>query len=175
MELHQYADEKSQTDLLSALRFLDSRNKIEKQPPIYILTWIKLLGNWPSIVKRGCRFALQARFKFIDQVRILAKTKILWNHGRVLLCPTLGEIYYSTFGVNLDQFQDAIRTEPCCNLRGLKIPGSILVDMLKVNSRTVQVATIAKFCATTGRGQRFAILGESREDNRVPREDAEGC
>ena len=30
--------------------------------------------------------------------------------------------------------------------------------MLEFNPRTVQVATIAKFCATTGRSQRFAIL-----------------
>ena len=40
-----------------------------------------------NIVNGGCRFALQARYKFIDQVRILARTRILWNHGRVLLSP----------------------------------------------------------------------------------------
>ena len=83
---------------------------------------------------------------------------VLWNHGRVLLCPTVGEIYYSMFGVNLDQFQDAVWTEPCCNLRGLKRPRSILVNMLEFNPRTVQVAMIGKFGATTGRSQRFAIL-----------------
>ena len=86
VELHQYADEKSQTDLLSALRFLDSRNKIEKQPPIYILTWIKLLGNWRSIAdllfKQGINLL---------KVRILAKTRILWNHGRGLLCLSPGD------------------------------------------------------------------------------------
>ena len=51
------------------------------------------MGDWPSIVNGGCRFALQARVKFIDQVRILAKTRILWNHGRVLwkfVMPLLG-------------------------------------------------------------------------------------
>ena len=62
------------------------------------------------------------------------------------------------FGVNMDQFQDILWTEPCYNLRGLKRPGSILADMLEFNPKTVQVATIAKFCATTGRSQRFAIL-----------------
>ena len=48
----------------------------------------------------GCRFALQARVKLIDQVRILAKTRILWNHGRVLLCPGSREILYATFVLN---------------------------------------------------------------------------
>ena len=91
VEMHQDADEKynSRAELLSALRFPNSRNKIDRSPLPYILIWIRLLGGWPSIVNGGCRFALQARFKFIDQVRILAKSRILWNHGRILLCPGL--------------------------------------------------------------------------------------
>ena len=82
-------------------------------PPLYILIWIKLLGGWPSIVNGGCRFALQARFKFIDQVRILAKTRILWNHGRILLCPGPREKLYSTFGVNLEPFLGTTIAKPC--------------------------------------------------------------
>ena len=44
VELHQAADEKSlsRADLLSALRFRDSSNKVEKSPPSYILIWIRL-------------------------------------------------------------------------------------------------------------------------------------
>ena len=86
-QLHQDADDKSCSwaQLLSALRFWDSRNKIDKSFLPYILIWIKLMGGWPSIVNGGCRFALQARLKFIDQVRILPKPRTLWNHGRILL------------------------------------------------------------------------------------------
>ena len=65
LELHRDTEEKScsQAELLSVLRFRDSRYKIDKSPPPYILIWI------------------------IDQVRILAKSRILWNHGRILLFP----------------------------------------------------------------------------------------
>ena len=73
-------------------------NKIDKSLPPYILIWIRLMGGWPSIFNGGCRFALQARYKFTDQVRILAKSRILWNHGSILLCPGPGDILYSTFG-----------------------------------------------------------------------------
>ena len=106
VELHQAAakNASSRAELLAALRFRDSRNKIDKSPPPYILVWIKLQEDWALIVNGGCRFALQARVKFIDQVGILAKTRILWNHGRVLLCPGPGEILYSKFGVNLEPF-----------------------------------------------------------------------
>ena len=70
VELHPDADEKASTrvELLSALRFRNSRNKIDKSPPPYILIWTKLIGGWPSIVNEGCRFMLQARRKFLDQV-----------------------------------------------------------------------------------------------------------
>ena len=102
VELLPDADEKASTrvELLSALRFRNSRNKIDKSPPPYIIIWTKLIRGWPSIVNKGCRFALQARSKFIDQVRIRAKSKILWNHGRILLCPGSGEELYSTFRVD---------------------------------------------------------------------------
>ena len=177
VELHQDADEKScsQAELLSALRFRESRNKIDKSPPPYILIWIRLLGCWPSIVNGGCRFALQARYKFIDQVRILAKSRILWNHGRIFLCPGPGDILYSTFGVNRDLFQESLWTELCSNLRGLKHPGSIQPElcsnlrglkhpgsiqlgMLEFCPKTMQTSTIAKSCSLLGQSQRFVIL-----------------
>ena len=114
VELHPDADEKASTraELLSALRFRISKNKIDKSPPPYIVIWTKLIGGWPSIVNGGCRFALQAWRKFLDQVRILAKSKILWNHGRIFLCPGSGEELYSTFGVDTELLRDSIWTEP---------------------------------------------------------------
>ena len=107
------------------LRFCNSRNKIDKSPPPYIVIWTKLIRGWPSIVNGSWRFALQAWRKFLDQVRILTKSKILWNHGRILLCPRSGKELYSTFGVNMEMLRDSIWTEPCCNVRGLKRPDSI--------------------------------------------------
>ena len=79
VELHPAADEKAQTgeELFSVLRFRDSRNKLDKSPPPYIVICTKLIRNWPSILNGGCRYALQAHQKFLDQVRILIKVKIL--------------------------------------------------------------------------------------------------
>ena len=160
MELHPDADEKASTkvELLSALRFRNLRNKIDKFPPPYIMLFTKLIGDWPSIVNGGCRFALQAPSKFIDQVRILAKSKILCNHGRILLCPGYREKLYSTFGVNMELVKDSIWIEPSCNVRGLKQPVSIQPGLLEFNPKSVQTATIARFCSMMGKSQRFAIL-----------------
>ena len=158
VELHPDADKKASTkvELLSALRFFNSMNKIDKSPPPYIVIWKRLIGAWPSIVNGGCRYALQAHRKFLDQVRILAESKILWNHGRILLCPGSREKLYSSFGVDMELFKDSIWTEPCCNVRGLKRPSSIQPGMLDFNPKTVQTTTTAKFCSVIGRSQRFA-------------------
>ena len=122
------------------------------------MIWTKLIGGWPSIVNGGCRFALQAWRKFLDQVRIPAKSKILWNHGRIPLFPGPGEELYSTYGVNTELLRDSVWTEPSCNVRALKRPVSIQPGMLEFNPKTVQTTTIAQFCSMMGQSQRFAIL-----------------
>ena len=122
------------------------------------MIWTKLIRGWPSIVNGTCRFMLQACRKFLDQVRVLAKSKILWNHGRILLRPRAGEELYATFAVNAELLRDSIWVESSCNTRGLRHPASIQPGMLEFNPRTVQTATIAKFCSMLGRSQIFAIL-----------------
>ena len=149
VELHQRADEDATTrgELLSALRFRNSRNKIDISPPPYIVLWSKLIGDWPSIVNGGCRFALQARMKFIDQVRILAKSNITWNHGRILLGLGLEEINYATFGIPVEDLRVALWNDPTSSRRGLGRPSSMEAGMLKFNPTTVMYSTISKFCS----------------------------
>ena len=150
VELHQQADENATTrgELLSALRFRNSRNKIDSSPPPpYIVLCVKLLGDWPSIVNEGCRFALQARVKFLDQVRILSKSNITWNHGRILLCPGFDATSYATFGIPVDSFQETIWSEPTSSRRGLKRPASIQEEcwisaLLRFNSLQFQSSVL---------------------------------
>ena len=161
VELHQQADEDATTrgELLSALRFCNSRNKVDiSPPPPYIVLWSKLIGDWPSIVNGGCRFALQARLKFLDQVRILAKSNITWNHGRILLGLGSNETFYATFGIPEEDFKGAVWSEPTITRRGLRRPSSMEAGMLDFNPTTVNYSTISKFCSVNQRIQRLAIL-----------------
>ena len=153
VELHIDADEKAQTrkEMLSALRFQDSRNKLDKSPPPYIVIWTKLIKDGPSIVKRGCRFALQACRKFLDQVRILIKTKILWNYDLILLSPGAGEELCATFGVKTDALEDSVLIEPINGSKGLRRPKPIQTGMLEFNPRVVETFTIEIFCSMMGR------------------------
>ena len=83
---------------------------------------------------------------------------ILWNHGRVLLCLSLGEILYATFGVNLEPSLGISWTDPCSTSRGLERHRAVQPGMLEFSPRTVKTITISTSCSNLGRSQRFTIL-----------------
>ena len=64
-------------------RFRNSRNKLEKAEPPYVLLFSKLLGDWPMITKGGCRYLIPARIKCIKQLRLLARADIKWLKGEL--------------------------------------------------------------------------------------------
>ena len=43
-----------------------------------------MLGSWPSVTFGGCRFALQPRLWFKDQLRMLQRAKIMWDDDLVI-------------------------------------------------------------------------------------------
>ena len=55
----------------------------------------------------------------------------------------------------MELLKDSIRTEPFCNVRGLKCPASIQPGMLEFNPKSVQSTTIGKSCSMMGRSQRL--------------------
>ena len=69
--------------LMKTLRFRNNRDKLEKVEPPYILLFSKLLGDWPTITKGGCRDLIPARIKCIKQLRLLAKANIKWKKGEL--------------------------------------------------------------------------------------------
>ena len=61
----------TRSQMICALRYRDERSRLSKIPPPWIVLWSRLVGSWPSITFGGCRFLLQARRWFKDQIRML--------------------------------------------------------------------------------------------------------
>ena len=70
--------------MICALRYRDERYKLSKIPPPWIVLWSRMIGSWPSLTFRGCRFVLQARIWFQDQLRMLQRAKIMWKDNLVI-------------------------------------------------------------------------------------------
>ena len=106
---------------------------LSREEPPYIVIWTKLIRGWPLIVNGGCRYTLLAHRNFLDQVRILVKANILWNHEEV----------YATFRVETEVLRYSLWIEASNRSRGLRGPKSNKPEMLEFNPRTVQTSTIA--------------------------------
>ena len=70
--------------MICALRYRDKRSKLCKISPPWIVLWSRMVGSWPSITFGGCRFVLQARLWFKDQLRMLQRAKIMWDDNLVI-------------------------------------------------------------------------------------------
>ena len=74
----------TRSQMTCALRYRDERSKLCKTPPPRIVLCSRMLGLWPSPTFGGCRFALQARLWFKDQLRMLQRAKIMWDNNLVI-------------------------------------------------------------------------------------------
>ena len=76
----------ARSQMICALKYRDERSKLRKIPPPWIVLWSRMVGSWPSLTFGGCRFVLQARIWFKDQLRMLQRAKIMWNDNLVIQC-----------------------------------------------------------------------------------------
>ena len=74
----------TRSQMICALRYRDERSKLSKIPPPWIVLWSRMVGSWPSLTLGGCRFVLQARIWFNDQLRMLHRARIMWKDNLVI-------------------------------------------------------------------------------------------
>ena len=72
------------SQMVCALRYRDERSRLCKIPPPWIVLWSRMLGSWPSVTFGGCRFALQAKLWFKDQLWMLQRAKIMWDDDLII-------------------------------------------------------------------------------------------
>ena len=70
--------------MICAVRYRDERSKLCKISPLWIVLWSRMVVSWPSVTFGGCRFVLQARLWFKDQLRMLQRAKIMWDDNLVI-------------------------------------------------------------------------------------------
>ena len=74
----------SRSQMICALRYRDERSKLSKVPPPWIMLSSRMNGSWPSFMFCSCRFALQTRVCFMEQLRMLQRAKIIWDNNLVI-------------------------------------------------------------------------------------------
>ena len=164
LEIHAVSEESavSRQDMLKCLRFRNARGKLEEVHPKYVDIWCQLLGSWPSMVHGGCRFVIQPRLWFLEQIRILRRSKVQWMDGRILKMPDEEDEIYARFGLSVEQIGFQSWRNPVDKVRGLVRPPGINVELLVFDPSVTKNTVIARRCAALGRSQRWAILEWAR-------------
>lgn len=102
----------SRKGLIGSLRFrLVDRSILSDHSPNRIRVLKKLVLDWPTITSGGCRFLLQARSKFIQQMETLKKLNYSWRFGLSLqeISQELRE--YARFGIYRAELKKVIWNE----------------------------------------------------------------
>ena len=136
--------------MICALRYRDERSKLSKIPPPWIVLWSRMIGSWPSLTFGGCRFVLQARIWFKDQLRMLQRAKIMWNDNLVIQRLSDEMEFAVTYSIPDVSFTEELWISKVPGASGLLRPQSIPGGYLKLNPRFNSPLTIAKRCKTIG-------------------------
>ena len=147
VEIHNVDFEKAITreEMILSLRYrYSSESSLMEESPTKVKLWCKLIGDWPSLTNGGCRYLLQARNKFLDQARVLKKSKFKWKLNVTMKDITSSFKDYARFGLSKESIMKSDFTEPASFHYGLLRPRSCPVAPLFMNPEKVNPSTIGK-------------------------------
>ena len=148
--------------MICALRYREERSKLCKISPPWIVLWSRMVESWPSITFGGCRFVLQARLWFKDQLRMLQRAKIMWDDNLVIQHLSDEMEFAVTYSIPNVYFSEELWISKVPGVSGLSRPQTLPGGYLKLNTRFNTPFTISKRCKIIGRSQRDCILDWAR-------------
>ena len=148
--------------MICALQYRDERSRLSKIPQPWIVLWSRMVGSWPSVTFGGCRFVLQARLWFKDQLRMLQRAKIMWDNDLVIQRLSDEMEFAATYSIPDVYFAEELWICSVRGASGLSRPPTVPGGYLTLNPRFHNPMTISKRCKTIGRSQRDCILEWAR-------------
>ena len=152
-------------ELMSTLRYRNPiTNKLHPEPPAKIKVWKKLVGTWPNTTSGGCRYILQARVKFLEQMQILRDMKIYWLDGFQIPEITPEFIEYARFGISRRNLARADWNDPTPHTSNFDMtrPALLSPKLIEMNPAKIKSSAIQRFCIQEERDQKLMILEWAR-------------
>ena len=81
-----------------------------------------MVGSWPSLTLGGCRFVLQAKIWFKDQLRMLQRAQIMWNDNLVIQQLSDEMEFSVTYSIPDDSFAQELWISKVPGATGLLLP-----------------------------------------------------
>ena len=103
-----------------------------------------MFGPWPSVTFGGCRFALQARLWFKDQLRIIQRAKFMWDDNFVIQRMSDEMEFAVTYSIPDIYFVEELWISAVRGATSLSWHGMVPGGYFKINPRINSAATISK-------------------------------
>ena len=147
--------------LISSLRGRTPSGAVTVGTPRRAWIWSRLLGEWPSTTRGGCRYLHQARLKVLDQVKVIKIQNITWSLSVTLPEIAEKEELYAALGVKLDT---PLNWSPAVPNGGMKLArlNTLLPIVLEFDPRTTLGSAISRKCIDLGIYQRFGMYEWAR-------------
>ena len=139
--------------MICSLRYQDEFSKLSKIPPPWILLWSRMVGSLLSITFGGCRFVLQARIWFKDQLRMLQRARIMWNNNLVIQRLTNEMEFSLTYSIPKESFSQELWVSCVPGAVGLYEPQTLPGGHLKLDPGFNSPGTLVKRFKTIRRPQ----------------------
>ena len=159
----------SRVELIRCIRFRYGEGcPLMSEPPPRVEMWCSLLGEWPTITRGGCRFIIQARIWFMQQVKVFVANKFRWKDGEVVPEIKSRTGLYSGFGIEKEVLEVTNFEEKVPGAVGLLRPKSLKMKPLIMNTENVKCNVIGKFCRKQSRNLTQILLEWARSNpNRI--------
>ena len=170
-EVHEEDFKKAMTrvELIRCIRFRFGEGcPLMSEPPPRVEMWCSLLGDWPTVTKGGCRFIIQARIWFMQQVKVFVANKFRGKDGKIVPEIKNRTGLYSGFGIEKEILEVTNFEEKVPGAVGLLRPKSLKAKPLIMNPDTVKCQFIGKFCKKQSRNLTQILLEWARSNpNRI--------
>ena len=165
VEIHNVDFDKAATreDMILSLRYrYSSESSLMEESPAKVKIWCRLIGNWPSLTNGGCRYLLQARDKFLEQARVLKKSRFKWRLKVTMRELSNGFKAYARFGIPKEIIETCRFSDPAQFHYGLLRPGSCPIPPLYMSPEKVKPATIGKVVKGQERSMKSIVFEWAR-------------
>ena len=142
------------SQMICALRYRDEHSKLCKIPSLWIVLWSRMVGLWPSVTFGSCRFVLQARLWFKDQLWMLQRANIKWDDDLVIQRMSDEMEFAVMYNIPDLYFADELWISAVRGAAALSRPGTVPRGYLKLNPRINSPVTVSKRCKLLGRFHR---------------------
>ena len=148
----------SRADLVRCIRTRVGSSKLSSGHPPQMQMFLEMLGQWPSITCGGCRFLIQARMWFCEQMEVLVRYGVGAGCDLLIRKVNEGDRKYAVYGVSMAILSKVMWSQGSVSTRlEFSRPVELTHCLISVTVDQLNGQKLTSFCVAANRSQREMV------------------